>query len=222
MGEAEAARRRFEEVLVLARRSGSRVEEARALNGIAQSLLAAGSVREARQRQEQALAVARSSGDPFLAAEYLAAVGQTLILQGDLAVARGHLERVTGGAGSQKLLTIAKAEINAKATEAADTDPAQGTTAPEINVPKPMPVYVRPATLARPLIAVDCSSKEGARIISTAPPAPQKKRRMEWASMGSGKDSSPSAIEISIRAKRTIRRLPNRRPALAALMAPLV
>ena len=92
MGDTEGARRRFEEVLVLARRSGSRVEEARALNGIAQFLLATGSLREARQHQEQALAIARGSGDPFLAAEYLASVGQTLILQGDLATARRHLE----------------------------------------------------------------------------------------------------------------------------------
>lgn len=92
MGDAQGARRRFEEVLVLARKSGNRVEEARALNGIGESLLAAGLLKEARQRQEQALAISRSSGDPFLTAEYLASVGQTLFLQGDLSTARSHLD----------------------------------------------------------------------------------------------------------------------------------
>lgn len=92
LGDAEATRKGFDEVLSQARKSGNRVEEARALNGIGGILVSTGSLREARRLQEDSFRLARSYGDPVEAASYLGALGQTLTLQGDLKAARRRLD----------------------------------------------------------------------------------------------------------------------------------
>jgi eukaryotic-like serine/threonine-protein kinase len=91
LGDSAAARQRYEAVLSQAHKSGNRVEEAQALNGIGRILMSAGSLRAARQHQEEAFRMARSYGDPFLAASYLGALGQTLTLQGELPAAQRRL-----------------------------------------------------------------------------------------------------------------------------------
>ncbi len=93
LGEVAGARKGYDEVLSQARKSGNRVEEARALNSMGRVLTSTGSLREARQYQEEAFRVARSYGDPVEAASYLAALGQTLTLQGDLKAAQRRLAR---------------------------------------------------------------------------------------------------------------------------------
>ena len=91
LGEAADSRQRYDEVLSQARKSGNRVEEARALNGIGRVLISTGSLREARQFQEESFRLARSYGDPVEAASYLGSLGQTLTLQGELPAARRRL-----------------------------------------------------------------------------------------------------------------------------------
>ncbi|HEV7506043.1 MAG TPA: winged helix-turn-helix domain-containing protein [Thermoanaerobaculia bacterium] len=91
LGEIAGARQGYDEVLSQARKSGNRVEEARALNGIGRVLVSTGSLSEARRYQEDSFRLARSYGDPVEAASYLGALGQTLTLQGDLKAAQRRL-----------------------------------------------------------------------------------------------------------------------------------
>ena len=91
LGEVAGARQGYDEVLSQARKSGNRVEEARALNSLGRVLTSTGSLREARRYQEEAFQVARSYGDPVEASSYLGALGQTLTLQGELKAAQRRL-----------------------------------------------------------------------------------------------------------------------------------
>lgn len=108
-GEIEAAERRFDRALQLARRIGDAALEARALNDLAIVRRAAGSAAAARELLEQAFAVAQASGHVTYQARSLGNLAVVLIDGGDYAGAADALRRameVNAAAGNHFDLAV--------------------------------------------------------------------------------------------------------------------